>query len=63
MTYERVRFGRMIDFMVSVPTPASEFEPETDAWVAEVVSNGGSVSAERQAIVDDLIAGLKADGL
>ncbi len=35
----------------------------TLAWVAAVIANGGTVSASRKSIVDDLIAGLKADGL
>ena len=65
MTYERIRFGRMLDFSVAVMTPAAAGgdEAETTAWVAEVVSNGGTVSAGRQTIVNDLIAGLKADGV
>ena len=65
MTYERIRFGRMLDFSLAVATPAAAGgdEAETTAWVAEVVSNGGTVSAGRQTIVNDLIAGLKADGI
>jgi hypothetical protein len=35
----------------------------TTAWIAAVVAAGGSVSSGRQTIVDDLIAGLKADGV
>lgn len=35
----------------------------TTAWVAAVVANGGSVSAGRQTIVNDLIVGLKADSI
>ena len=40
-----------------------EGEAETEAWIAEVVSNGGTVSDTRAAIVDDLIVGLKTDGI
>lgn len=38
-------------------------ETETTAWVAAVVGDSGTVSAGRQTIVDNLIAGLKADGI
>lgn len=47
-----------IDFEVINPT-----EAETTAWVAAVVSNGGTVSAGRQMEVNTLIAGLKTDGV
>ena len=35
----------------------------TIAWVNQVVTNGGTVSAGRQTLVDNLIVGLKADGI
>lgn len=35
----------------------------TTAWVAAVVTNGGTVSGGRQTQVDNLIVGLKADGV
>ena len=35
----------------------------TTAWVAAVVTNGGTVSSPRQTIVDTLIKGLKADAV
>ena len=38
-------------------------EAETVAWIADVVSNGGTVSDARAALVDDLIVALKADGV
>ena len=33
------------------------------AWVAAVITNGGTVSAGRQTLVDNLISGLRADGI
>jgi hypothetical protein len=41
----------------------SPFDAATTAWVAAVVSNGGTVSGGRQIAVNDLIVGLKADGI
>lgn len=38
-------------------------QAETTAWVAAVVGDGGTVSGTRQTLVDNLIAGLKADGV
>src|SRR5215813_10721680 len=35
----------------------------TSAWINAVVLNGGSVSRQRAMLVDDLIVGLKADGI
>jgi hypothetical protein len=46
-----------------VSGPAISYDPATTAWVNAVVAAGGSVSAGRQAIVNALIVGLKADGL
>jgi hypothetical protein len=43
-------------------TPAA-LNLATTAWVAAVVTNGGSVSEVRKAIVDNLIVGLKTDGI
>lgn len=43
--------------------PVSAPQPETLAWVAAVIANGGTVSSGRQNIVDLLIVGLKADNL
>ncbi len=42
---------------------ASSEQPETAAWVAAVVGDGGTVSAGRETLVNDLITGLKADGV
>ncbi len=39
---------------------ASAIDPATTAWVAQVVANGGSVSAGRQATVNNLIVSIKA---
>lgn len=41
----------------------ASFDAATTAWVAAVVGNGGTVSAGRQTIVNDLIVGLKADSV
>lgn len=41
----------------------SGFDSATDAWTAVVVANGGTVSAARKTLVDNLIVGLKADGV
>jgi hypothetical protein len=61
--YTPIRFSRILDFTLAAPVPASSFQAETTAWIAEVVSNGGSVSAGRKIIVDNLIVSLKADSL
>lgn len=42
---------------------ASAFDPATDAWAAAVVAAGGTVSGPRKTLVDNLIIGLKADGI
>jgi hypothetical protein len=42
---------------------ARTFDAATVSWVAQVVTNGGSVSLARETVVDDLIRGLKVDGL
>lgn len=39
------------------------YDIATDAWASAVVANGGSVSTGRKIVVDNLILGLKADGL
>lgn len=48
------------------PTPASVgsgLDADTDAWIAAVVTAGGTVSSPRQLLVDALIIDLKADGI
>lgn len=45
----------------SVAPPA--LDAATVAWIAAVVTNGGSVSSSRQSLVNTLIVGLKNDGL
>jgi hypothetical protein len=38
-------------------------DPATTAWAAQVVTNGGTVSAGRKTTVNNLIVGLKGDGV
>jgi hypothetical protein len=42
---------------------AVALDPATTAWVSAVVTAGGTVSSPRQTLVNDLIVGLKADGV
>jgi hypothetical protein len=42
---------------------AAPIDAATLAWIAAVVGNGGTVSGARQALVNNLIVGLKADGI
>lgn len=42
---------------------AASFDSATTAWAAAVVSAGGTVSGGRKTLVDNLIVGLKADGV
>jgi len=42
---------------------AAANDDATNAWVNAVISNGGTVSDDRRVLVDNLIAGLKADGV
>lgn len=42
---------------------APVFDPATTAWAAAVVAAGGTVGAPRKTLVDNLIVGLKADGV
>ncbi len=43
--------------------PPPVFDPATLAWVAAVIANGGTVSGPREILVNDLIVGLKDDGV
>jgi hypothetical protein len=43
--------------------PAAAYDPATTAWINAVVAAGGTVSSGRKTLVDNLIVGLKADGL
>lgn len=61
--YEPVGFYRQIGASSVVATPFSSLDAATIAWVNAVVANGGSVSGVRKTLVNDLIVGLKADGL
>ena len=45
------------------PGPPITFDPATVAWAAAVVANGGTVSFGREIIVNNLIVGLKSDGI
>jgi hypothetical protein len=42
---------------------AGGLDPATTAWAAQVVTNGGTVSAGRKTTVNNLITGLKTDGV
>lgn len=44
-------------------TPISAFDAATVAWVAAVVAAGGTVSGAREILVNNLITGLKSDGI
>lgn len=62
LMYEsRIKYVPM-NVALSVPTPEA-MDPATEAWVAEVIAQGGSVSSIQRSRVDSLIVGLKADGL
>lgn len=39
------------------------YDPATNAWIAAVIANGGSVSTPRKSVVDALISGLKSDNI
>lgn len=43
--------------------PSRSYDAATTAWVAAVISAGGTVSTPRKGVVDDLIVGLKTDGV
>jgi hypothetical protein len=43
--------------------PSVTYDAATTAWINAVVASGGTVSAGRKTLVDNLIVGLKADGL
>lgn len=43
--------------------PLAGFDAATTAWAAAVVTAGGTVSGARKTLVDQLIVGLKADGV
>lgn len=43
--------------------PSVTYDAATTAWAAAVVTAGGTVSAPRKTLVDNLIVGLKADGV
>lgn len=62
MTYERIRFYRQLCTPLMVPT-VEGFDAATNAWVAAVVGDGGTVSDPRKQLVEDLILSLRADGL
>jgi hypothetical protein len=50
--------------MLILSKPASAaLDPATTAWVSAVVTAGGTVSGARQTVVNNLIVGLKADGV
>lgn len=62
------RTGRItFDRHTPTPPPPPGADADTTAWIAAVVTAGGSVSGDnttgRQKLVNDLIVGLKADGI
>lgn len=67
MTWGIAAWTGTIPFDQKTPTPPAGAPPTndaaTDAWVAAVVTAGGTVSAGRTTAVNNFIVGLKADGL
>jgi hypothetical protein len=61
-TFQSAHFFGRVDIRTDTPLPTP---PDADmtAWAAQVVTNGGTVSAGRKTLVSDLIAGLKSDGI
>jgi hypothetical protein len=49
--------------MLLLKPTAVALDPATTAWVSAVVASGGTVSGARQTVVNNLIVGLKADGI
>jgi hypothetical protein len=47
---------------IALPSGVIATDPATTAWVNAVIANGGTVSAGRQTLINNLIAGGKADG-
>jgi hypothetical protein len=50
-------------FVITLPPPIAGVDPATTAWVNQVVTNGGTVSAGRKTVVDTMIKGMKSDGV
>lgn len=49
--------------LTPTPPPSGGLDQATQLWIIAVGNAGGTVSAERQILVNDLIVGLKADGI
>lgn len=62
MTYQRISYYRQIPILTMAPAPIG-LDASTIAWAAAVVANGGTVSAPREGLINDLIVGLKNDGI
>lgn len=60
--YERIQFSRSIPLSSDMVVPHG-FDSVTVAWVNAVIANGGTVSAARKTLVNNLVVGLRADGL
>lgn len=60
--YERIQFSRSIPLSSDMVVPHG-FDSVTVAWVNAVIANGGTVSASRKILVNNLAVGLRGAGL
>ncbi len=58
--YEIIRYSRQVSSPGMVPVP---LDVSTLAWIAAVAADGATVSTARQILVNNLIVGLKVDGV
>ncbi len=58
--YEIIRYYRQVSSPGMVPVP---LDVSTLAWIAAVAADGATVSTARQILVNNLIVGLKVDGV
>jgi hypothetical protein len=64
LTLSAAEFAAITDFTdLYLELVAVGFDAATRTWAAAVVTNGGTVSLARESLVNDLIVGLKADGI
>lgn len=63
MDFHRIKYVKSMPLTTSVSVPALSLDADTTAWITAVITNGGSVSDARKTLVNDLIVGLKADGI
>lgn len=54
---------RIVDQLIDGTVDDGSLEDETNAWINLVIGSGGTVSSGRKTLVNDLIVGLKADGI